>query len=150
MNRLVKLIDDLAGSGRLDMPVVAQIGSSDYEPRNIEFYSFLDKKEFDRFISDAQIIITQGGVGSIMTALKCKKPVIVVPRLKKYGEHVDDHQRELALAFAKKDFVLVCDDRDNLEVLIKQCEDKVFSEYISRTNEITQIINSYLNSVFEN
>jgi len=147
MNRLTKLVDNLTAEGKLDMPVIAQIGQSDYEPANFKFHRFLDKVDFDGLIAEADLIITQGGVGAVMTALKCRKPVIVVPRLAKYGEHVDDHQREIARAFAKKGFVLCCDDGDDLLELIKRCKDRSFPEYISHTDDITQIINNYLDGV---
>jgi len=146
MNRVVKLIDDLVANGKLEMPVVAQIGHSDYKPKSFEFHRFLEKVEFDRLISEAQLLITHGGVGAIMTAINCKKPVIVVPRLAKYAEHVDDHQKEIALAFAKKDFVLYCGDGDDIEDLIRQCKTKQFAEYVSHTDKITRIINDYLDS----
>jgi UDP-N-acetylglucosamine transferase subunit ALG13 len=144
MNRLIKLMDGLVAGGKLNMPVAAQIGQSDYEPKNFEFHRFLDKPEFDRFIAEAGLIITQGGVGAVMTALNYKKPVIIVPRLAKYGEHVDDHQREIALAFAKKGFVLCCDDGGNIEELINECKSRPFSEYVSGTDNIARIINNYL------
>jgi len=147
MNRLTELVDNLVAEGRLDMPVVAQIGQSDYEPENFKFHRFLDKAEFDKHIAEADLIITQGGVGAIMTALKCRKPVIVVPRLAKYGEHVDDHQREIAGAFAKKGFVLCYNDGDDLLELIKRSKDKQFPEYISHTEDITRIINNYLDGI---
>jgi len=131
MNRLVRLMDNLAGKGNLGMPVVAQIEQSDYEPVNFKFHRFLDKSEFDELIAQAELIITHCGVGSIVTAVKCRKPVIVVPRLAKYGEHVDDHQSKIASAFAKKGFVLLCNDGDDMEKLIAISKDMVVPEYIS-------------------
>jgi len=144
LNRLLKSVDELISTGKLDIPVIAQIGQSDYEPKNFEYHRFLGKDEFDKLISDASIIITHGGVSSIVTAIKYKKPVIVYPRLEKYAEHVDDHQREIAHAFAKKGFVLCCDEGDDLTLLIEKCKDTDFSEYTSQTENITQIINDYL------
>jgi len=144
MNRLLKLVDGLFSDMKLHKQVIAQIGQSNYEPKHFVFHKFLEKEEFVRYISQAEIVITQGGVGAIMTALKFKKPTIIVPRLAKYGEHVDDHQREIAHAFAKKGYVICCDDGDNLEKLIAECSDRHFPEYISQTNKITHLINDYL------
>ena len=144
MNRLLKLIDSLIDCGKLTVPVIAQIGQSGYEPKNFPYHRFLDKDEFDRHISEANIIVTHGGVSSVITAIKHRKPVIVCPRLEKYGEHVDNHQREIARSFAKKDFVLCCDEDDDLLEKIALCADKVFREYVSRTDNIAQIINDYL------
>ena len=147
MNRLLKMIDEYAAGGKAGQRVIAQTGQSDYEPANFEFRSFFDKAEFDGLIAQADLIITQGGVGAVMTALRCRKPVIVVPRLAKYGEHVDDHQREIAQALAKKGFVLCCDDGDNLEELISQCSNRQFPEYVSQVGNITRIINGYLDGL---
>jgi len=144
MNRLIKYIDSLVAAGRIDTPVIAQIGQSDYEPVNYQFHRFLDKAEFDKLVTEAELIVTHGGVNSIITALRCGKPVIVCPRLEKYGEHVDDHQREIARSFAKKGFVLCCDDDDDLEEQISLCKVTEFREYVSTNSDITSIINDYL------
>ena len=144
MNRLIRHIDGLVTAGRVNTPVIAQIGQSDYEPVNYQFHRFLDKAEFDKLITESELIITHGGVNSIITALKCGKPVIVFPRLEKYGEHVDDHQREIARSFAKKGFVLCCDEADSLEEQISLCKITEFRKYISKNSDITQIINDYL------
>jgi len=148
MNRLIRLVDGLVADGKLTMPVAAQIGWSEYEPKNFQYHRFLDKDEFDKLISDASIVITHGGVSSIITAIKLRKPVIVFPRLEKYAEHVDDHQREIARAFAQKGFVLCCDESDDLIEKIKLCEGSEFQEYISQKDRITQLINDFLSGTF--
>jgi len=144
MNRLLILVDDLIADGELSTAVVAQIGQSDYEPKHFSFYRFLDKHDFDRLVSDASIIITHGGVSSIITAIKCGKPVVVFPRLKKYGEHVDNHQREIAHVFEKKGFVICCDEGDDFMAKVALAKAKEFYRYVSQTDNISQIINDYL------
>ena len=144
MNRLLAQIDRLVASGTIGGPVLAQIGHSDYEPKNYPFRRFLDKAEFDRLISEAGVIVTHGGVSTIISALKCRKRIVVCPRLARYGEHVDDHQREVARAFAKKGYLLCCDEGDDLAEAIASCEAREFPEYVSQTNEITRIINEFL------
>jgi len=146
-NRLIKFLDELVGEGKLEMSVVAQIGHSDYEPRNYKFHRFLEKPEFVKHISDADLVITQGGVNSIMTVLSYNKPIIIYPRLAKYGEHVDDHQREFAKALEKNEYALCCDDGDDLEELIDKCISTLFREYVSCTGNITKIISDYLDSI---
>ncbi|MCL2426018.1 MAG: glycosyl transferase [Oscillospiraceae bacterium] len=148
LNRLIKSLDELVDKGKLKMPIVAQIGHSDYKPKNYEFYRFLEKSEFVKYISDADVVITQGGVNSIMTVLSYNKPIIIYPRLAKYGEHVDNHQREFAEALEKNGYALCCDDGDNLEEVIKKCDTTVFKKYVSCTGNITKIINNYLDSNF--
>ena len=58
-------------------------------------------------MDEATLIITHGGVGSIVSALKKNKKVIVVPRLKKYNEHIDDHQLEIVEEFKKRKHILL-------------------------------------------
>jgi UDP-N-acetylglucosamine transferase subunit ALG13 len=66
----------------------------------------------------ARLIITHAGVGSIITALRFRKPVIVVPRLKKFNEHVNNHQLQIAKAFEKEGKVVACYDIKDLEKII--------------------------------
>jgi len=147
MNRLLRHIDDLLSAGAITAPVVAQIGHSDYEPVNFEFHRFLNKEEFDKNIAQADLIITHGGVSSVITALKLRKPVVVYPRLGKYGEHVDDHQCEIARAFAKKGYVLCCDEGDDLVKKLDFCKDMEFTEYVSQIENITRIVNDFLSDI---
>ena len=51
MNRLLIMIDGLVAAGKINAPVVAQTGQSDYEPRSFEYHRFMDKDIFDRHIS---------------------------------------------------------------------------------------------------
>ena len=106
LNRLLKLLDEYVKLGKIKEEVIDQRGNSDFIPKNFESFEFLDKDTLDSYIKKANNVVTHSGVGSIITALKSKKPVIVFPRLKKYGEHVDDHQLDIATAFAKKNYVM--------------------------------------------
>ena len=99
-NRLLKAVDELCEKGTVDAEdVFAQIGYSDYLPKNFSYKKFLDRDEFSNEMEKANIVITHGGTGAIIGAVKKGKKVIAVPRLAKYGEHVDDHQLQL-IAFS--------------------------------------------------
>jgi UDP-N-acetylglucosamine--N-acetylmuramyl-(pentapeptide) pyrophosphoryl-undecaprenol N-acetylglucosamine transferase len=62
----------------------------------------------------AQVVVSHAGVGSMVTAIRAGKKPVVIPRLARWGEHVDDHQLQLALRLAKHDAVLVCGPEDSL------------------------------------
>lgn len=99
-NRLLKAVDELCEKGTVDAEdVFAQIGYSDYLPKNFSYKKFLDRDEFSNEMEKANIVITHGGTGAIIGAVKKGKKVIAVPRLAKYGEHVDDHQLQLIKQF---------------------------------------------------
>lgn len=90
-DRLVHTVDDWAMQ-RGDAEVFAQIGASDAPPRHVEWKQFLSPDEFERKAREAQVIVAHAGMGSILTAFKLDKPIVVVPRRAKLGEHRNDHQ----------------------------------------------------------
>ncbi len=94
-NRLLEKVDNLVANNKIKEEVIMQIGHSTYEPRNVEWFRFTDFNRFNKIYKNARIIITHGGAGSIIDALSNNKPVIVVPRLKRFNEHVNDHQLDL-------------------------------------------------------
>ncbi|MDO8538447.1 MAG: PssE/Cps14G family polysaccharide biosynthesis glycosyltransferase [archaeon] len=97
-NRLLKKVDELIEKKVIREEVFAQIGVSDYVPKNYKFIKMMPLKEFNEQMKKAEIIIAQGGEGIIGTALQLNKKLIIVPRYQKFGEHTNDHQLELTKA----------------------------------------------------
>lgn len=62
----------------------------------------------------ADVVISHAGVGSILCAVHAGHTPIVFPRLKRYSEHVDDHQVELAEALAERGVVVIAHNGDEL------------------------------------
>lgn len=118
-DRLVKAIDELAGKGVIQ-DVLIQTGFSTYQPKFCKWRKAIDFDEFEKCMDKADIIITHGGAGCIAGALERNKPTIVVPRLKKYDEHNNDHQLELASVLEKAGRVLVVHDVKDLEQTIEK------------------------------
>ena len=105
-DRLVRAIDQLAGDGFFDQPVVAQIGTTRFRPRHMDAFASLERSEFEERIASASYLIAHAGMGTIFSALEHHKALVVVPRLKRYGEHVNDHQVSTARKFAQLGHVL--------------------------------------------
>lgn len=93
-NRLIKKIDQLKKDGYIKDDVFIQTGFSDYIPESCDWKKFLSYEEMIQKIKDAKIVITHGGPSSFILPLQYGKTPIVVPRMKKYDEHVNDHQVE--------------------------------------------------------
>lgn len=144
LNRLLREIDELIGQGKIQGEVFAQIGESDYVPRNYGYTKFLSQSEFEEKIKKSTIVITHAGVGTIITALEYEKKVIVYPRLAKYGEHVDDHQCEIGSAFAARGYVLCCNETDSLESKLKEACDYSGKKFVSDNSRMLRIINDFL------
>lgn len=144
-NRLLEAVDKLAGDGTIREPVFAQTGYSDYKPKYYDFTAFLDQDEFARKMDKAEIVITHGGTGAIIGAVKKGKKVIAVPRLARYGEHVDDHQLQLVGQFHALGLICQCDDTENIGQALETVRKTEYQTYKSDTQAIIQSIEDFLN-----
>lgn len=146
-NRLLKMVDNLVSEEKISDIVVGQIGHSTYLPKNFGYQDFFDSIQFNKLVAEADIIITHGGVGSISTALKNNKKVVVVPRQKKYGEHVDDHQKEIAQKFKEKKFLILNEDLKNLNDDLERVKDFQPKRFESTKGNIIKEVNNYLSNI---
>ena len=94
-HRLLEEIEKNIDEGNITEKVIVQAGFTKYESNKMEIFDMISQEELNKLIEEADLVITHGGVGSIMSAVKQGKKVIAVPRLKKYGEHVNNHQLEI-------------------------------------------------------
>lgn len=95
-DRLIRAADQYAANS--DEPMTIQTGSSAYAPRHAASFAFTDADAMQRHYEGARVIVSHGGAGSLIIALKTHARCLVVPRLAAFGEHWDDHQLELATA----------------------------------------------------
>lgn len=146
-NRLLEEIDRLVEVGKIEEEVFAQIGYSDYIPRNYKYKKFLDREEFSKSMKGSNKVITHGGTGAIIGAVKQGKKVIAVPRLKKFNEHVDDHQLEIIGQFTENSFIESVVDIKDLERALIKIENKELRPYVSNTNKIIESIELFINSI---
>ena len=82
--RLLDCIEKEIEKGTIKDKVVVQAGQTDYTSSNMEIFDLLPAPEFDKMMDKADLIITHGGAGSILSAIKKGKKVIAAPRLAKY------------------------------------------------------------------
>lgn len=140
-NRLLQSADELM----IDEEIFAQIGYSDYKPRNYKYKYFLDREEYGSLMEKTDIVITHGGTGAIISAVKKRKKVIAVPRLCKYGEHVDNHQKQLINQFKELNLIYACEDMD-LNKALNVVRKTNYKIYESNTNRIINSIEEFIES----
>lgn len=143
-NRLLKQLDKIVENKKIEEEIFAQIGYSDYKPQNYKYKEFVDRDEFKELMSKSDIVIAHGGTGAIITAVKQGKKVIAIPRLAKYGEHVDDHQIQLVDEFKELNLIEPVYDEKDLEKAILEIKDKKFNEYVSNTKNIMEDIERFI------
>jgi beta-1,4-N-acetylglucosaminyltransferase len=87
-DRLLRAAELLAG----DEELVVQCGKSAVRPAGATCFDFASFERVLELMRDARVVVTHAGVGSIMAARAVGKRPVVVPRLRRFGEAVDDHQ----------------------------------------------------------
>jgi len=90
-DRLIKTMDEWAGANP-SAEVFAQIGPSEIKARHITCVPFVTPDISNQKFREAELVVSHAGMGSIITALKHKKPILILPRLASLGEHRNDHQ----------------------------------------------------------
>ena len=119
-NRLLKKIDELKRDGIIQEEVIMQTGFSTYEPQYCKWSKLLPYQSMVQKVADAKIIITHGGPASFIMPLQIGKIPIIVPRQKKFEEHVNDHQVEFAKNVAERmGNIIVVEDMKNMSSTIK-------------------------------
>ncbi len=116
--------------------IVAQSGYTKYESEKIQCIPFIPHDEIIEKTRQADFIICHGGVGTIFDSLYQKKKILAMPRLKKYGEHVNDHQIEVCNKLQEEGYILCVNDGDSLDEKIKLLRKTSFKEYINNNKFI--------------
>lgn len=120
-DRLVHTIDDNAHYFK--EKIVAQIGASDYKARNIQASQFMSPDEMENIMSQATLVISHAGMGTIINCVNLGVPIIVMPRLSRFKEHRNDHQVDTVDAFGDVQGVYVAYNELDLVELIKKPHD---------------------------
>ncbi len=107
-------------------------------------FRLIPNEDFNRYMSEAEVIVTHSGVNSIITCMKMGKPLVICPRLHEYGEHVDNHQMEIATLMNEKYNVLVCTDMKDLPLLIELAKTHKYKPWVSHREELLNAINKLI------
>lgn len=111
-DRLVRAVDDWAKL-HPEVEVFGQVGPGAFKPKHFASAPFLAPDEVDSHFSRAELIIGHAGMGTIVSALTLRVPLIVVPRRQALREHRSDHQ----MATVKQ-----LKDRLGLNIVFDICE----------------------------
>jgi beta-1,4-N-acetylglucosaminyltransferase len=139
--RLVKKMDEIAN--KTEHKVVIQTGTTNYEPKNAEWFKFRDYEDIINIIKSSDIIICHGGAGTLLDILNLNKPIIVVPRRKKFNEVHDDHEIELAESLKKTKNVTIIYYIENLEEAINELNLQI-SNNVKVDKNLVKFLKKYL------
>ena len=146
-HRLLEEIDNLIQKGIIKEEVVVQAGYTKYETSNMKQFDLIDSKEFEELQQKARIIITHGGVGSIISSIKKGKKVIAVPRLHEYGEHVNNHQKQIVELFKEKGYIIGISDVKDLEKALLEVEKFKPVKFQQNNEKMLKLIENFIDSI---
>lgn len=142
--RLLDKVQAEIDNGTIKEEAIVQAGCTKYESKDMKIFDLVDREEFSKLVSKANYVISHGGVGSILNCLNNNKKVIVCPRLSKYKEHINDHQKEITNNFYKEGYILKLDEKDDLKEVIKELKDFKPKKYKSNNSSFIKIIEDFI------
>lgn len=143
-HRLLEEIDRLIEKNIITDEVIVQSGYTKYNSKNMKIFELISKEELNKLQDKADLIITHGGVGSIISSIKKGKKVIAVPRLHEYNEHVNNHQQEIIKLFDEKGYIIGIDSVEQLEKTLLNIEKFTPTKYENNNKKMLQIISDFI------
>lgn len=102
LERLVEVIP-------ADAEVLWQTGHTPAEGLGIQVRPFLGTAELEAAIREADLVVGHAGIGTALDALMSGHLPVLLPRDPVRGEHVDDHQYQLAGHMERRGLARICD-----------------------------------------
>lgn len=144
--RLLEAVQKQIDNGNIKDEVIVQAGYTKFKSKDMKIYDLIPYEKFDKLVEQCDILITHGGVASILNGIKNEKKVIAAARLKKYGEHTNDHQLQIISDFAKKGYLLELKDFDKLNDVIEKAKKFKQKKYVSNTENFIRHIKDYIDN----
>jgi UDP-N-acetylglucosamine transferase subunit ALG13 len=144
-DRLVVEVDRLVENDLIQDEVYIQLGSCTYLPKYCSWKRFLDFGEICRKINESIVIVAHAGAGITLLSIQMGHKPILVPRRKKYGELVDDHQLSFSSKICKTGLVSIAHRLEELSKLINE-HSNIKRNKMIHSAEIERLIN-YLENI---
>ena len=142
--RLLEEIERLIQGGIIQEEVMVQAGYTKYQSASMKILDFISNEELEGWQYKANLIITHGGVGSILSSITKGKKVIAIPRLHQYEEHVNDHQKEIVELFNQKGYIIGKQGIEELEQAIKEIKEFKPNPYQPSHDKMLKIIEEFI------
>lgn len=146
--RLLVEIERLIKKQKITDTVIAQIGNTkfatDLPSSQMHLIEFTTQREMDALINNADLIITHGGVATIIEGLNNNKKIIAVPRLKEYKEHVNNHQLQIIENFSESGYIIGTSGVEEIEVALDKVDYFEPKKYISNNQQFVSKLDEIL------
>ena len=146
-DRLLKQVDQIVENRVITEKVIVQTGHSRYAPRFCHCRAFYGREEFSDLLERCDVLITHGGAGTMVEAAERGKKTVAVPRLARYGEHVDDHQLELTRQLHAMNLVYACLEMERLAEALRWVRNHRFNRFCSNTEAFSSALNNFFRTL---
>lgn len=146
-NRLLEEIEKNIEDGTIKEKVIVQAGYTKFESNKMKIIDLMSKEQLEKFQDEANLIITHGGVGSIISSIEKRKKVIAVPRMHEYGEHVNNHQKEIVKDFNDKGYIIGIEKVEDLKQAIEKIKDFEPKKYQPNNEKMLKIIEEFIDNI---
>jgi beta-1,4-N-acetylglucosaminyltransferase len=142
-DRLLEKMDEIAPL--IPSETVMQRGYSKYLPKNTKYFHFVSMNNAIEYIQKSELVVSHAGVGTIILCKEYGIPILILPRRKKCGEHMNDHQMEIAKALEERrdENIHVVYHEDQLEEtilkILREGRRNIPAENIGKANLIKTI-----------
>ena len=144
--RLLEAVDSAIKRGIIEERVVVQAGQTHYSSENMEIFDLLSAPQFEKLMDEADVVITHGGVGSILTAIKKGKKIIAAARLSKYKEHHNDHQKQVIGEFVKQGYLIELKDFYKIDKALERVKKFKPKKFVSNNKNFICKLEEYINN----
>lgn len=146
-DRLLIELDRLVYQRYITEEIIVQRGYCNYVPKYFRSFDFLPMEEFSEYYDRSNLLITHAGTSSIIEGLKRKKKTIIIPRQKKYGEHVDNHQLEITQMFVNQNLVAAVYEINELGSILQSVDTLTFKSYSFGSHELVDSVAEYISEI---
>ncbi len=141
--RLLSAVADFDG----DEELIVQHGPSRIRPAGARCIDFLPFDQLSELVGQARVVVAHAGVGSILLCGAHARRPIVVPRLARFGEVVDDHQLFLARKLDAIGAVSCVEDPAELWSVVEASPDWTSAQPTSGRSPLADDLKSYLDAI---
>ena len=142
--RLLEEIDKCILKGIIKDKVIVQAGCTKIVTKRMTLFNQIEYDKFIEYIKNCDLLITHGGVGSIIDGLKYNKKIIAIPRLAKYEEAANDHQTQIIENFSKEGYIIGIKDPKYLNEGLNSIKGFKPKKYISNNELFVKDLISYI------
>lgn len=143
-HRLLQEVEKNIENKVINEEVIVQSGYTKFESDKMKIIDLIPADELSKLQDKASLIISHGGVGSIISSIEKGKKVIAVPRRHEYGEHVNNHQIQIVKEFNEKGYIIGIENVEDLKDAIIKSKTFVPAKYVPNNHKMLEIIENFI------